>query len=172
MPDISDILNRAKPRETTLPIYLDGSAASEVEQLERQLAGLADTWAPDSLAATDPSKDLAQQIQAARTRMQESAVEFRLRALGDKVWSDLLAAHPAKNADELWDPTTFPKALVAACCLDPVMTESEVGQLYEVLNEGQRGELFRAAYSVNTEATSIPFSVSASAILAALGDAK
>jgi hypothetical protein len=139
-----------------------------VEALERQLASITDTWEPDSLAAANPAEGLARQIQAARQRMRESQVDFRLRALGDKAWSDLVAAHPSPNADQLFDPATFPKALVAACCVDPDMDETQAAELFEVLNEGQRNDLWRAAYAVNVEATSVPFSVSASALLASL----
>lgn len=171
MPDISDIIARAKPRESVVPVFLDGSAAAEVEALERQLADLADTWEPDSLAATNPAEDLARQIQAARQRMRESQVDFRLRALGDKAWSDLVASHPSKDKSQLFDPTTFPRALVAACCVDPVMDAGQAAELFEVLNEGQRGDLWRAAYAVNAEATSVPFSVSASGILNSLNGA-
>jgi hypothetical protein len=172
MPDISEIIAKARPRETTVPVYMDGSAAAEVEELERQLADLSDTWQPDSLAATDPTLDLAKRIQAARERMQESRADFRLRALGDKAWSDLVAAHPSSNPQQLWDPATFPKALLSVCCQGPTMTVEQVADLFEVINEGQREELINAAIGVNQEATSIPFSVNASAILSSLTDEK
>lgn len=171
MPDISEIIARATPRETTVPIYMDGAAAAEVEGLERQLADVADTWKPDSLASADPTTELAKQIQAARERMQDSRADFRLRALGDKAWSDLMAAHPSPNPGQLWDPATFPKALLAACCQDPVMTPEQVADLFEVINDGQREVLVNGALDVNQEATSIPFSVAASGILSSLIDA-
>ncbi|MEV5138425.1 hypothetical protein AB0K71_05705 [Streptomyces syringium] len=168
MPDISEILKRAKPRERSVFLCLAGDEAAEVERLERQLAELSDTWAPASLGATNPGEKLAKQIKAARERMRKGEVEFKLRALGDKTWSDLVAAHPSKNKNEAWDPQTFPKALLSQCCVDPVMTADQVTELFEVLNEGQRNELMQAAYDVNAEATSVPFSVSASAILSSL----
>lgn len=168
MPDISDILKRAKPREKSVFLNLAGDEVAEVERLERQMAELSDTWQPDSLAGGNPHAKLAKQIKAARDRMAKAEVEFRLRALGDKAWSDLIAAHPSKNKGEAWDPETFPKALVATCCVDPVMTVDQAEELFEVLNEGQRAELCQGAYDVNAEATSIPFSVSASGILNSL----
>jgi len=170
MPDITEILKRAKPRETTVTLYLAGDQAAEVERLERQLADIGDTWKPDSLAATNPAEALAKKIQAARERLKKSGVDFRLKALGDQAWSDLVAAHPSTKKDELWDPVSFSRALVSACCVDPEMKPGDVDQLFEVLNEGQRQELQQAAYDVNAGATSVPFSVSASGILAALTD--
>lgn len=168
MPDISEILKRAKPRERSVFLNLAGDEVAEVERLERQMAELSDTWQADSLAAGNPHEKLAKRIAAVRERMKRSEVEFRFRALGAQAWSDLIAAHPSKNKNEAWDPETFPQALLAQCCVDPVMSPEQVNELFEVLNEGQRTELCQAAYDVNAEATSIPFSVSASAILNSL----
>ncbi|GCD37936.1 hypothetical protein OEIGOIKO_05746 [Streptomyces chrestomyceticus JCM 4735] len=168
MPDISEIIKRARPRETTVTLYLAGDEAAEVERLEKELAGLSDTWQPDSLGAKSPGEKLAKQIAATRERLKKSAVEFRLRALGRLAWSDLVAAHPSKDKAQAWDPETFPQALLAACCVEPAMAPEQVAELFEVLNEGQRIELCQAAYDVNAEATSVPFSVSASSILASL----
>lgn len=136
--------------------------------MERELTGLSDTFRPDSLAQKNPAEAIVKKIAAARERMKKSETEFRFKALGDRAWSDLVAAHPSKNKNEAWDPETFPKALLSTCCVDPVMTPEQVVELFDVLNEGQRGELVQAAYDVNAEATSIPFSVSASGILSSL----
>lgn len=172
MPDISDILKRAKRREKIVHLCLAGDEVAEIEGLERQLTGLADTWQPDSLAATDPREKIAKQIKAARERMRKAEVAFKFRAVGAKEWSDLLAAHPGKSREQIWDPETFPKALVGACCVDPEMLPTQVEELFEVLNEGQRNDLMNAAYEVNAEATHVPFSVSASSILSSLSGGK
>ncbi|MEU7597277.1 hypothetical protein AB0B79_30235 [Streptomyces sp. NPDC039022] len=172
MPDITEILKRARPRETTVTLYLAGDEAAEVERLEKELAAVSDTWQPDSLSSKPPGEKLAKQIAAARERLKKSAADFRLRALGRLAWSDLVAAHPSKNRDQAWDPETFPQALLAKCCIEPTMKPEQVADLFEVLNEGQRIELCQAAYDVNAEATSVPFSVSASSILASLTDGK
>lgn len=166
MPDITQILSQAKAREKSVYLCLAGDLIAEVDRLERQLGELSgDPWQPDSLAATNPAQKIAKQIKAVRDRMKKAETEFRFRALGDKKYSDLMAAHPAKTAEEAWDPQTFPKALVTACAIDPVMTEEQAEALFEILNEAQRHELMQAAYDVNNEATSIPFSVTASGIL-------
>ncbi|MFB6977685.1 hypothetical protein [Streptomyces scopuliridis] len=172
MPDITEILKRAKPREKSVFMCLAGDLIAEVDRLERELAGLSDTWRAESLASSNPAEKIAKKIKAVREQMKEAETEFRFRAVGDKAWSDLVAAHPSANKNEGWDPATFPKALVSACCVDPVMTPEQAEQLFEVLNEGQRTELMQGAYDVNAEATSIPFSVSASGILAGLGGGK
>ncbi|MET9479881.1 hypothetical protein [Streptomyces sp. NPDC006638] len=168
MPDITEILKRAKPRQKSVFICLAGDDLAELDKLERQLADLAEGWKPDSLGAANPAEKINKQIQAVRTRMKKGETEFRFQALGDKAWSDLVAAHPSAKEHETWDPDTFPKALVSTCCVDPVMTPEQAAELFEVLNEGQREEITQAAYDVNAQVTTVPFSFSASAMLAGL----
>ncbi len=98
--------------------------------------------------------------------MKDAEVEFTFRALGAQAWSDLVAAHPGKADGDAWDPDTLAPALVAASAVDPVMTQDDVDELFEALNMGQRQALMDAAWQVNGEATSVPFSLHASAILA------
>ncbi|WP_432136835.1 hypothetical protein [Streptomyces sp. bgisy154] len=169
MTDISDVLKRAKPRERTVELCIAGDVAAEVERLEAELARVSADWRPDSLAANHPGEAIAKKIAAARERMREAEVPFTFRALGAKAWSDLVAQHPAKTEGQAFDPETFSPALLAACCVDPVMTVDQVTELLEVLNTGQVQELVDAAYEVNTESTAVPFSLAASAILASSG---
>lgn len=174
MADIEALLKKAKARETTVPVYLAGDLVAEIERLERQLAEAGSAqWRADSLADTNPTRAIAEKIEAARKRLKASEVEFRFRALPDAQWSDLLAAHPPKDPErETFNTDTFPRALIAACAIDPVMNPEQVDRLFGVLNQGQRNDLFNGAFQVNTEGTNLPFSVSASAILGALGDGK
>lgn len=172
MPDISEILKRAKKRQKSVYLCLAGDALAELDQLEKKLSGMGDAWQPDSLAASDPREKLTKQIAAVRKRVRDSETEFRFEALGDKAWSDLHAAHPSSEKGQAWDPVTFAPALIAACAVDPVMTADQVLELFDVLNAAQRDQLFQGAYDVNTEAAGIPFSLSASGILDSLIAAK
>ncbi|MFR9796635.1 hypothetical protein ACL02U_12125 [Streptomyces sp. MS06] len=165
MPDINDILKKARPREHTVRICLAGDVAAEVERLEAQLAAVSE-WKPNSIAEQHPGVELAKKISAAREKMREAEIEFTFRALGAKAWSDLVAQHPSEAEDQAWDADTLAPALVAASSVDPVMSQEQVDELFEQLNNGQRDELIGAAWSVNGEATSVPFSLAASAILA------
>lgn len=172
MADIAEILKQAKRREKSVFLCLAGEDIAELDRLERQLADLGKAWEPTSLAASDPREKLAKKVSALRTKIRTAEVEFKFRALGDREWSDLIAAHPSPDADKMWDPETFGPALIAACAVDPVMTPDQVRELFEVCNGAQRDELWRGAYEVNTEATSIPFSLADSGILASLIAAK
>ncbi|MFE2140180.1 hypothetical protein ACFXA3_00170 [Streptomyces sp. NPDC059456] len=168
MPDISEILKAAKRPQKSVFLCLAGDKQAELERLEKELASLGDAWAPGSLAETDPKKKLAGRVSAARKAVRDSEVEFRFEALGAKAWSDLLAAHPPKKKGDGFDPETFAPALIAACAIDPVMTVEQVGELFDVLNHAQRDTLWQGAFEANTEATGIPFSLTASGILDSL----
>lgn len=164
MPDIKDVLAKAKRREHTVSICLAGDVAAEVERLEVKLADTSE-WQPQSMADRHPGVEIAERITEARERMKESEVAFTFRALGAKAWSDLVAAHPGKNEGEPWDVETLAPALVSASAVDPEMSPDDVDELFEQLNFAQRQQLIDAAWHVNGDA-SIPFSLRASAILA------
>jgi hypothetical protein len=102
-----------------------------------------------------------------RAEMAEAMVEFRFRALSPKAWSDLLAEHPGRRPEELFNPETLEPAAIAACSLSPVMTVEEYGELAEMLTHGQQEALANAVWVLNTEATTrVPFSLLASATAA------
>jgi hypothetical protein len=107
MADIADILKKAKRREKSVYLCLAGEEIAELDRLERQLAELGKAWQPGSLADADPREKLAKQVAAARKKVRGAETEFRFRALGDKEWSDLLAAHPSQDKAQMWDPETF-----------------------------------------------------------------
>jgi hypothetical protein len=85
---------------------------------------------------------------------------------------DLEADLSGRDDTEVWNPETLGPALVAASAIDPVMTVEQVGELFEHLNSKQREELLGAAWLVNGEATSVPFSLLASVTLGSRTDEK
>ncbi|MFG3050320.1 hypothetical protein ACGFZP_05100 [Kitasatospora sp. NPDC048239] len=168
-PTAAAILARVRPRTETVTLYLDGEAAGRISQLESRFAALAD-WQPESLAEPDPRRAIAEEIVELQDRIRDSATDFTLRALPPEAWSDILALHPGRHAQELYNPLTLPPALVPACLAEPAMSPEEYEQLTEGLNQGQRDQLELAAWQVNNEATSIPFSLAASALRSSTGE--
>ena len=161
MPDISDILRQATPREAVVAVCLAGDLVGEVDRLQQELAAVGDDWRQQSIGDVHPAIALVKGIEDLREQMRDATVEFRLRALGHRAFSNLIAEHPApKDAEaaEGFDPGTFLPALLAACCTDPVMTAEQATQLLDVLNDGQARELFAAVLAVNREPSPLPFS--------------
>lgn len=169
MASIDDILARAKPRERTVMVCIRGDLAGEAERVQEELARVSTDWEPGDLADVHPGRDLAARLKELQGQIKESEEPFKLRYVGDKAYSDLMAAHPSKDEGQAFDSETFPRALIAASCVDPVMSEEQVVALFEVINEGEIKKLFDAAWDVHNSSEIVPFSLLASALLAGLG---
>ncbi|MFF7982279.1 hypothetical protein ACFZDK_24645 [Streptomyces sp. NPDC007901] len=169
MPSIEEILKQAKPRERTVMVCTRGDLAGEAERLAQELTQVNEDWEPSDLSEQHPARAIAARLKEVRDQARESEVPFTLRYIGDKAYSDLLAAHPGKTEDQLFDENTFPRALVVASCVEPKLTAESAAALFEVLNQGEIQKLASAAWDVHTSADLAPFSLAASALLAGLG---
>jgi hypothetical protein len=165
---IEEILARAKPREKTIRVCLAGDLAGEAERLQDELSRVSEDWEPDDLTAVHPGRAIAEQLKTVHEQVRAAEEPFVFRYIGDRAYSDLLAAHPSENSQEAFDSEAFPRALVAASCVQPVMTEEQVVELFEVINEGEIKKLFDAAWDVHNSSDVVPFSLAASALLASL----
>jgi hypothetical protein len=169
---IADIISQVKRPEKTVPICLAGDLQAEFEDLERDLQIARDQPADGTLAggANPLATQIAQQIMQLREQMREHTQVFRFRGLPRKEYSDLVASCPpddeakADGADVNWE--VYPVRLMAACAIDPVMTEDEAGQLADVVTSAQWESLYTAAFNVNKRDVDVPFSYGASAVLA------
>ncbi len=157
-----DLIDSARRRERVLALPLRGDLIADHELADAELERLTKAPTKDEaaiLAATDLVADLEAQIAA-------STATLRFRALPRGGFQTLVAAHPARtDREETWNWDTFVPALIAASLVDPEMTEAEVVEFLDVIAEGQRDELFDAAYEVNQAGTRIPFSERASAVI-------
>jgi hypothetical protein len=169
MASIEDILAEARPRERTVKVCIRGDLAGRMEELQDALAQTSTDWEPSDLSEMHPGRAIAEEMKALREQIHAAERPFTLRYIGDKAYSDLMAAHPSKEADEAFDSETFPRALIAASCVDPVMSEEQAAQLFEKINEGEIKRLFDAAWDVHNSSEMVPFSLLASGLLAALG---
>jgi hypothetical protein len=157
MPDISELLAGASPREVTVPVCLAGDVGAELEALEAELGELGE-WKQTSLGEVNPAYEVQERLTVARERARDAAVEFRFRALGHRAYSNLLAAHPApEGSKEPYDAETFLPAMLVACCIEPSLTLAQVNQLLDKVNDGTARTLFAAALAVNEEPSPVPF---------------
>jgi hypothetical protein len=167
MSDIDTIIDTVTPAEATTEICIRGDLLAKADDLHRALDEHAE-WEPSHLSGPDPRAPLREQLKQLHDEMRASTVRFRFRTLNDKEASDLLAKHPSPKDDKGlerydWDPQTYPAALVAACALEPVMSEEQAGRLFDRLNLTQRNELFGTAWRANNREVDIPFFEAASA---------
>lgn len=80
---------------------------------------------------------------------------LRFEAIPADQFDELERQHKPEPADVgrfLWNPRTFPPALVAASLVEPVLPESDVRRIWAspAWSKGDRAMLFSAAYEVNT----------------------
>jgi hypothetical protein len=169
MTSIEDILAEATPRERTVMVCVRGDLLGEADRLQDELNRVSSDWEPADLTDVHPGRELAVKLKELREQVKAAERPFKLRYIGDKAYSDLMAANPAKDDGQAFDSEAFPRALIAASCVDPVMTEAQVARLFEVINEGEIKKLFDAAWDVHNSSEMVPFSLLASALTAALG---
>ncbi len=170
---IADVLARKKPARRPVTLMLDPdaeqayvdarTAQAEAQHRADSLPGNASV-AADLVAAND-------RLEAAKTGAQAASVTFVFQSLGREAYETLREFHPPTKAqrDEFkkaalaqglpphqagelgHNPDTFPAALIAAACIDPVMTGEEAEALWNSpeFSTAELTDLFTTALIVN-----------------------
>lgn len=157
--------------ECSVTLCMAGTLNARHQALEKALGD--ELQKPStSLADGGRRRELAQEIESVTAEMRAHEHTFTFRGLAHKDWSDLTAEHkPREGRNEVVNLETFVPACIAACLIkvdgdDATTDVKDVEEnLFSILNEGQRDELFNAAWEANTGGRSVPFSGLASAIL-------
>lgn len=166
--DIEAWLAEAELPERSVSLCLQGSLVAEYERLDAQLRQAAQT--AGSLAGDSPAQQIAAQMEVLHERMLADARILRFRALPPRVFSDLRAKQPLEKKPDQTDDEhadayhVWVCGIVAASCVDPVMTAEQVDRLSQTLSDGLWRLVTAAAWDVNTSAQDIPFSAAASAL--------
>jgi hypothetical protein len=160
-------------------VCLRGDLVAQFEDLERDLRDArTDT---QTMADQGRARQLAEQIEAVRQEMQQSAIVFRLRALNRKAWAKLLTEHPPRKKgtapDEAvegdqslgYNVETFFPALIRQCLIEPEVDDAQWERLDSLLSTRQYDDLAEAAIAVCRRKVDVPFSFAASAMTANYG---
>ncbi len=172
MTDFTALLAGAQLPERTVPVCLRGDLVAAHEAADRALVeaqrtpstGKEDTGVGERLAEVEHIEGL----------MRESTYLFRVRALPRRAFRALMAEHPPRRT-ETGDPDpgdaqlsinrdTFFDALLRASTVDPVLTGEQWDELLDKLTDRQYGDLTDAAWFVNRDEVSVPFSLAASRV--------
>lgn len=164
---IDDWISGATRPETVIMLSSKGHEYGQFKALEVELLAAqkaTDTAGDDrlvSVANTEPVR-IAAEMDALAKVVDKGRRPFRLRGLSE---SDLkLMREATKDLGE--DETTAD--LLSRCCIDPVLTPAQWGQLREALGEGQYTQAIREANKVSFgESVDAPFSLASSVVLAA-----
>ncbi|GHJ11219.1 hypothetical protein TPA0907_55860 [Micromonospora humidisoli] len=160
MSSIKDRIRRAKasPGGTaTRPVRLWlAPDMGLVDRYQRAVADLeeaesAETPAPaDSLEGGSAVVELRERVDQLRAQLDEHSLELTVRALDDDEWQRLVDEHPPRRATDTteadprdakygWNASTFPRALLRAATVAPVLDDEDWQMLLG--SPGQRGVL-------------------------------
>jgi len=164
--NFDDVKKLATLPTRTVPLCLAGELVEEIGQLELQLAEAK----PAANLGDDTRRVIAEQIMETQERMRESTVDFRLRAMGGRVWTKFWAAMPTredKESDDSWAERIFPfyAQLVSRSCVDPVMDVEQVGELADLLHANAWNRLVSNCLNLNMGEVDVPNSVAASELI-------
>jgi hypothetical protein len=171
--NLDEILAAASPRTLEVQVCLNAGLVTAHEEAVRELQRALDR--DDSLAGDPAVTAAAEAVQAVEQQLDAATHTFRLRAVSRKVWADLLAKYPPtaehRRAGHDADPDRFPVAAVAACLVEPELSEADVAKLAasDAMTFGEWQKLWLAALQLNLPPTPHPKLEAATELLRANG---
>ena len=162
-PDPAAVIAAAKPAERTVEICLRGDLVAEVENLERQMRD----HRTDRMVGNPQGHKLAQQVERLRADMRASTIVVRLRAMSRRDFQKFVAEHGPRdgNADDQAtgiNTDTYFDDLIKACAVEPDLSADQWDALLDACNTKQWDDLSAAAFQLNTQRVTVPFSAAAS----------
>jgi hypothetical protein len=167
--DCLDELDAARAALTTAQIDADQARDRMFRLARTPEMGPEELLALDNLIAERVKAQIQPHLDAVaaaeRTVLDHTRI-YTLRSLGRRGYRELLEQHPPREEDHAaaraetgleqaqsqWNDETFPRALVAASCADPQLTDDDLTEMFDNWNDAQLIELVAAAVAVNTQA--------------------
>jgi hypothetical protein len=152
---------KKKPREVTYPLVTDNDAVIAFKLADVNLRKAKLTGDQQAIDKAQAAADEAEAL------VRDTTLVFRLRALPRDAYAELKAEHPPKEEDHAeqreysgdakakaaWHTKTFGPALVAACLVEPEVTEAEAEEMRREWNDAEWNGLYGSAIGVNRDAT-------------------
>jgi hypothetical protein len=95
---------------------------------------------------------------------EEDGLQIKVKAIGNTAYDKLIESHPPtpkqkREDDAVYNPETFPPALIAASAEDPKLTYEQATELWksDAWSRGEMMGLFSACLKVNSAGLGIPF---------------
>lgn len=172
-PDIKTLIGSARRAERSVQLCLRADLTAQMQDLQRQLeAAEKQAAATDSLAGSGVDvRGLAEQIEAVRKEMLGHTATFTMRAVPRRRWTELVAAHPAREGHPTdtvlgLNEDSFFEVLLKECTVAPALDDDDWKHLLDdVLSDAQWKTLTNAVWGVNCRDVDVPFSSAASRIL-------
>ena len=114
------------------------------------------------------TQELLDNLAAIEAEIEASVIVFRVTAVSQRRWADLLAAHPptsdGRKKGMPYNPESFDPAALVACAVEPAVTSEQAARLRDTLPTVEWARLMLAVLTVNQEATAPPKSLLLSAL--------
>lgn len=164
-----DVVSGSSLPETSVVLCLDGTLQRRLEELAEQLVEA--QRFDERHNEPDRAPAVRDQIEQLQARARDAEVEFVLRALPRKRWSDLLAEHPAtkEQKEQRLDhnPETFWPPVMAESIVTPqgATAEKVADWAANQLTDGQWQTLVQAVWQLNRGSSRSPLSERISTVL-------
>jgi hypothetical protein len=160
---IRALVQDAEPPEGTVQLCLRLSVQRQIEALEQQLIEMRrGDEKLRSLGDNPDSSPIRDQIEALIAEAKDATIDVLLRAMPHKQWRDLVAKHPAKTDDYLYDANGLMDEAVPMCWVEPELDKETIDKLLEKLTQGQWDALVEKVTELNRGEGRVPFSALAS----------
>lgn len=183
-PTWDEIRAARKPRTDTVWIPLDGEILDQIANLEKAITVAEQV--DEREHRTPEAPGLKRRLDTLREQAEAAAVPFTFTELPRRRYRAVVDACPPDDPTWKWDEDRFAPLLLAATCVEPVLTteprEAFVArldpgvtfdqladlirpavELWEEWSEAACYLLYGTAHAVNAQGSTIPFSVTASA---------
>lgn len=144
--NVEEFLAERGRRTEKVPVLLRSDLMAERNDLQRAWAEAVVLDERENRLPEAPG--LRKQIDELNERIDQSAQWFTFTEISRYDYEKLLRQHPPKGANKdeyMWDPETFPPALIAAASLEPKLSLPDATQLWRELPRGEAGRLFQGA---------------------------
>ncbi|MDP9820381.1 hypothetical protein [Nocardioides massiliensis] len=150
-----DVLRVLRRPERVVTIDLRGDLAGEERALLEELTTLVnykgEVNAEASVAEQGRAVAVAERLRQIAAARRKDAWRVKLRGLDSDAYAAFVRRHQPKKSDDRAGWTAYSDKLIAACAVEPELTEDQVRQLRGKLADGQIGALANAAQSACTQ---------------------
>lgn len=154
---LDDFLDGYSGPVEEVPVCGRPDLIAEFAKVEAQIAGYGD----NNTLGDDPKEvmDLIERLKVLESEIESTVMVFKLRAMAYQPWTDLLGQHPPEHAGLRVNPVTFEPAAIAACAVDPPMTEEQAVRLRDTVAASEWQALIAAMWRLNQGKSEVPKSL-------------
>lgn len=163
-----ELLATATRPQRVVTINTNGALLARHQELESELAEIANNEDRARLAGKPEAVKIAEKIQQLEVESEDFLLDLTLQALESKDWRKQMIAHPPtddqKKDNYVVDLPGLARDTLSECCIDPQLDAEDVANI-EKLSLAQFNLIASAIWAVNGGDNAVPFSQIGSAYL-------